>query len=328
MDYIITLGLCFISIISYAQYMVLLKPLKKRLIVFFWANVFAYLGYLSLYFVRKTILHHDTHAVEELLYEFTLTNVPLYILMALCWVGSLIILDLLMEKYDVSLVVPVTEIGILFTTIGYLLLGSQFSWIVIGSVSTVFIGALLSGMDKISWPNPFEDLKKIPKPLLAGGIIQSLLESSAMLVTFLCTNNTNITKNILSWLYDTFHHIYNVPFSFYHPFYYNVGVRFFISFIFILYLLIFRKHRWDIVTELTENTRTVLSISFLFFVGIMSYHMAYHNMPDKNVLSALRKLTIPTILFISYFQLEEKITQPKVIGCTIIVIGGMMSLLV
>ena len=327
MSYEIALLFCFISIVTYSLYMVALKPAKKRLLVFFWVNVFGYFGYLALYFFRKTVLEHDVHAIEELLYDFTFTNVPLYMLMALCWVGSLILLNALLDRFDVSLVVPVTEVGIVFTTAGYLALGNQFSWIVLASVFVVLVGAIISGMQTFTLSNPFKDLKKIPPILLAGGVLQAFFESAAMLVTFLCTHKTIITEEILMWLQDMFHHIYAVPFSFHQAFYYNVGVRFFITLFFLLYLLIFRNHRWDIITEVYNNPKYILGVSCIFLVAIVTYHMAYQDMPDKNVLAALRKLTIPTILGISYYTLGEKITRPKVIGCVVIVIGGMMSLL-
>jgi drug/metabolite transporter (DMT)-like permease len=328
MHYDIGLFLCFVSIVATAGYMVSLKNTKKRLIALFWANVFTYIGYLGIYFFKKTYLEHDTQAVEELLYNFTFTNVPLYILMALCWVGSLILLNHLMEQYDVSLVVPVTEVGILFTTIGYVVLGNQFSLIALLSVSIVFIGALVSGMKKFSITQPFKELKQFPYPLLVGGVMESIFEASAMMITFLVTQTTPITTEILEWLTNTFHHIYTVPFSFRHPFYYNVGVRFFITLIFLLYMIFSRKYTWDIITELYKDSWNILLVSALFLGATVAYHESYLMIPDKNVLAALRKLTIPTILTISHFFLKEKITPPKIIGCIIIVVGGMLSLLV
>ena len=123
-----------VSAFCFAFYAVSLKPFKDRLILFFWVNSFAYLGYLALYFVRNIVQKHDPHPIQHLLHEFTFTNIPFYILMACFWVGSLIVLDHLLDRYDVSLVMPITEISILFALAGYIALGSTFSWISIVSV--------------------------------------------------------------------------------------------------------------------------------------------------------------------------------------------------
>ena len=149
-----------------------------------------------------------------------------------------------------------------------------------------------------------------------------------MLITFLCTHKTATTIGIFSWLTITFKNIYDVPFSFHHPFYYTVGVRFFITVIFLLYLFMYKKYRTEIITHPFTNGKYTLTVSAIFLMAIVSYQMAYQEIPDKNILVALRKLTIPTILAISYYTLGEKITKPKIIGCVIIVIGGMLSLLI
>lgn len=323
-----SLFFCFISIIAYSTYMVSLKPVKERMLTLFWINTFGYLGYVLIYFVRKLHFEHDVRALEQLLFDVTLSNVPLYILMACFFVGSFVLLSYLMDHFEISLITPVTEISILFSTIGYLILGNPFSWVVLIGVSIIFVGAIISGMKTVSLPNPFKDLTLIPRMLVIGGCLQALFESGADLITFLCTTQTAINKEIFSFLNTTFQYVYDVPFSFHHPFYYNVGVRFFITLIFLLYLLIHKKYRTEIFTHPFKNGRQTLTISIIFIIAIVSYQNAYQDMPDKNVLTALRKLTIPTILLISYYTLGEKITRPKIIGCIIIVAGGMMSLLV
>lgn len=318
---------CFVSIITYSLYMVSLKPTQHRMLTLFWVNTFGYLGYVALYFIKKLHFEHDVRAFEQL-FTFTLSNVPLYILMACFFVGSLALLSYLLDHFEISLITPVTEISIFFTTLGYLALGNPFSWIVIASVIIIFFGAIISGMQTVSLTNPFQDLKKIPKQLLVGGTLQALFESGAMMVTFLCTHKTTVTQEIFSILTITFKYIYDVPFSFHQPFYYNVGVRFFITLVFLLYLFVHKKYRTEIITHPFTYPTQTLMISIFFLMAIVSYQNAYQDIPDKNVLVALRKLTIPTILFISYYTLGEQITKPKIIGCSIIVMGGMLSLLV
>lgn len=322
-----SLFFCFVSIVAYSLYMIALKPVQHRMLMLFWINIASYLGYVCLYFVRKLHFEHDVRAIEQLLFTVTLSNVPLYILMACLFVGSLALLSYLMDHFEISLITPVTEISILFTTLGYLALGNPFSWTVLLGVSIIFIGAIISGMKTFSLVNPFKDLKKIPRILCIGGTLQAFFEAGTMLITFLCTHQTAVTNKIFDLLTITFKNIYDVPFSFHQPFYYNVGVRFFIALIFLLYLVIHKKYRTEIITHPIDNARYTFAISAIFLISIVSYQTAYQDMPDKNVLVALRKLTIPTILFISYYTLGEQITRPKIIGCCIIVLGGMLSLL-
>ncbi|MFT6765447.1 MAG: drug/metabolite transporter (DMT)-like permease [Alteromonas naphthalenivorans] len=317
---------CIISIISYSFYMISLKPSKHRMLTFFWINTISYFGYVTIFFIRKLHFEHDVKALEQLLFTFTFTNVPLYILIACMFVISIAHLNYLMDHFEVSLITPVIEMSILFITLGYIALGNSSSSLVLASVFIIFIGAIISSMETFSFAQPFKDIKKISQKLLASGVLQAFLESSVMLITFLCTHRTTVTEGIIAWLDSVFKNVYDVPFSFHHPFYYTVGVRFFITIIFLLYLLIYQKHRLEILTHPFYNAREIITISAVFLIAIVSYQTAYQNIADKNILIALRKLTIPTILFISYYTLGEKITHPKIIGCSIIVCGGMLTL--
>jgi drug/metabolite transporter (DMT)-like permease len=319
---------CFISIFTYALYMVALKPVKHRMLTLFWLNTISYIGYISIFFVRKLHFEHDVKALEQLLFTFTFSNIPLYILVACCFVSSLALLNYLMNRFEISLIIPVTEVSILFTTLGYIALGNPSSPLVLIGVCIIFAGSIISGLTTLSLSNPLKDFKKISHTLMIGGILQAAFESSVMLITFLCTHKTAVTKEIITWLNITFKNIYDVPFSFHQPFYYTIGVRFFITIFFLLYLLIYKKYRLEIITHPFKNAWYMLSVSAIFLITIISYHEAYQGFADKNVFIALRKLSIPTILFISYYLLNEKITRPKIIGCLIIVFGGMFSLLV
>lgn len=315
------------SIVSYAGYMIMLKQSKDRLIVLFWASLVTYIGYLGLLFIRKTVFAHDTKGLEQVIYHFTFTNMPLYIAMAISAVTSLALLNYLLDHFDVSLVVPVTETGILFTTIGYVLLGEHFSYTTLASIIVVFIGALFSGLDTFSFKKPLAVFKKFPLMLLIGGLLEALCDAFTLIITFICTKDTPVTEKIMSWLSSTFEHIHHIPFNFLHPFYYNLGVRFFIVSIFFFYIVFIKKYGAKIITECKEHYFNIIAVSCCFLIYIVTYHEAFNHIEEKSVLEALSKLSIPTILFISYLTLSEKITPAKLIGCTLIVAGGAMILL-
>ncbi len=66
----------------------------------------------------------------------------------------------------------------------------------------------------------------------------------------------------------------------------------------------------------------------MFTASIVAYHNAFFMLEDKNIVTALSKLSIPMILIIGNIFLKEKITLPKIVGCGIIVAGGLINFLV
>jgi drug/metabolite transporter (DMT)-like permease len=323
------LGLIYtlLAVIFYSFYTIGLKSVKDRMVVFFWVNIFAYLGYLGIYAFRQAFIDHRPHPIEALLYDFTLTNIPFYILMACFWVGSLVVLDYLLDNYDVSIAIPVTEVSILFSTIGYILLGQSFSFISLLSITIVFIGAIISAFDKLSLSDPLAPLRRFPKALIFAGILESSLSAGSKMVTFICTHTTSVTEEILGWMNNAFQHIYKLPFSFHNPFYYNVGVRFFIAVVFLIYILGIKKMSTKIFTILHQQWKHIAGLAILFLGSVTTYHSAFFLLEDKTVLTALSKLSIPLILIIGHILLKEKVTQPKLVGCAIILLGGLISFL-
>lgn len=315
------------SATAYSFYAISLKPFKERIILFFWVNIFVYLAYLSIYFFRTVILEYQPHPLHNLLFEFTFTNIPFYILTSCFWVGTLLMLNYLLEQFEVSLVMPVTEISILFILLGYIILGAKFSVLSLIGVTIVFIGAIISAFDKLSMTDPLGPLKAIPVALLCGGIIESLLESGTSWIAFICTHETAQTIGIHNWMNNMFMHIHHLPFSFHNPFYYNVGVRFFIALIFLSYIIIIKNTREKLLSTLFENKAYILIVGTFFATSVICYHTAFFILEDKSILTALTKLSIPMILVIGYFYLQEKITAPKIAGCALIIGGGIVSLL-
>lgn len=324
-----SIGLFYIAlyVIAYSVFTVSLKPAKDRLVVFFWANVWAYIGYLGIFLSHQILVDHPLRKIEDMLFDFTFINIPFYLLMAIFWVGSLIVLNDLFERFDVSLVVPVTQITLLFTTIGYLILGIPFSWVSLLSVVTVFVGSVISAFDTLSWKDPLGPLKRIPISLLLGGTIQALLNAGTNFVTYICTHPTSITKEIVSWVTNIFHHIYRLPFSFHEPFYYNVGVRFFIALIFFVYMIVFKNMFKEIFYLLLRHFTYIAWTGTLFLLSVLGYQSALFSVQNANTVLALTQLSIPLILIIGNIFLKEKMTQPKIVGCVIIVLGGFISLL-
>ena len=66
-------------------------------------------------------------------------------------------------------------------------------------------------------------------------------------------------------------------------------------------------------------------VSFFFTSFIITYNSAFLLFQDKSILIAISKITVPITLLISYWILKEKITQPKIIGTTLIMIGALLN---
>ena len=77
-----------ISILTLCLYNVLIKKFPHKFILFFFVNVFSYLGFLGIYFFRVFVLQHDLGALHELIVNYTDQNVPLYVLIAFAGTGS------------------------------------------------------------------------------------------------------------------------------------------------------------------------------------------------------------------------------------------------
>lgn len=324
---LLAIGYAVVSGLFYSSYAINIKRSTNRIIVFFWVNIVTYLCYLTLFFVKDAILLKDRHPIEHLIHEFTLTNAPFYLLMACFWVGSLIVLDYLFTHYEVSRVTPALHIGIIISTFGYMLLGKSFSNGELVGVFTIFIGAYISTYKDFSLKSLYTPLQRVAPLLLVAVIIETLLVSGSQWITFICTQKTIITEEIQSWAQHISHHIHGLPFGFHNPFYYNVGVRFFIVVVFISYILLFTDDRKKIVLVLRNQFGQILFVSFCFAGFILTYYSAFFLFQDKDMLSAISKLGIPATLIAGHFVLKEKITQPKIVGTGFILIGGLLNLI-
>lgn len=324
--FIIAVGYAALSGLLYSLYLVAIKKCSEdRIIIFFWTNIITYLIYLGIYFFYNIITKHKVQPVQELIHNFTLTNAPFYFLMACFWVGSLLILDYLLNRHELSLIIPITHIGILISVLGYTLLGDTYPVEEFIGKCFIFIGAIITSYRHVSIKTLFSQLKKVPFILLLAGLIEALLSSGAKWITFLCTEKTPVTRDILEWAQGVSYKVDGPSFGFHTPFYYNVGVRFFIALIFIIYIFSFTNDKNKIFSVFYKKFWNIMIVSFFFTSFIITYNSAFLLFQDKSILIAISKITVPITLLISYWILKEKITQPKIIGTTLIMIGALLN---
>lgn len=317
-----------LSALTFALYSIIIKgSFAHRLVALFWIQVTTYLGFIGTYLVKKHILAHSVHDVEALIFEFTFTNAPLYVAMALMFVGAQLIFNRLLNQFDISLVAPLTQMSLLFTTIGLLFLGDPLSVVTILSVAVVFVGALLTSFPSFSVSAPFGPLKIIPRSLFKQAILEAALTAGAALVTFQCTQKTVMTESVQLWIKTITRHVYSFPFSFFNPFHYNLGVRFFIVSIFLGYLLSHADYRKYLFGIFFRHPKALLAAGCSYFVSEYFFQYAYYIFADKKAVTALGKLSIPFILLFSVLFLKEKLTVPKIVGTSLIIGGGLIALL-
>lgn len=312
-----------ISAFTFALYSILVKkiPPKDMLICLFWVHTITYLGFLSIYLFRKFALAHDVFAIEQLIHEYTFYNAPLYILIGITFLGSLLLYHKLIAEYPVSQVLPFAQISLLFIMTGYLLLGDPFSLSAFIGVLIVCFGSIISAIESFHWPNVFEPIRKLPRGLVIGILCEAVLITVNALITFFVTQKTPIDEYVMGSLKHIF------PFSFYNPFYFNLGARFFIMITFLIYLFQSNKYQGRIIKTLRENFMNILLIGVIYLTSAYTYQDAYFLTKDLNVLAALSKLSIPIVLLLSVLLLDEKLTLQKIIGSVLIVGGGAIALL-
>ena len=323
------LGTTAATILTFSFYSIFLKLYPKKMILLFWVEIITYLCFAGLFLFYQIVLEHDMSAFEELIYDYTYTNLPMYALMAMCFVGFLLVLNYLLDHFDVSLITPLTQISLLFTVVGYFALGEQFSYIVLASVLVIFLGAILSSLKKFSWPNPFIEFKNISMSLIAFTVIYALLVTATNLVTHQVTRITPQTLSIIHWIKYAIKSFHVFPFRFYNPFFFNLGVRFFIMIFFIItFFITEEKHIKAPFIAIKKDFWFILKTSLCYFIFSYTYYYSYMHISNANILEALNKLTIPTILVMGNLMLGEKITAPRVVGSIVIFLGGVIILFI
>lgn len=306
-----------LSIITFALYVVLLKktPSDRYLITLFWVQACAYSMYIFVYLFRKIILQHDVSAIEKLLHAYTFTNAPLYALYAVCFLWSIVIFRDLLVQFDVSLIVPFSQVSLLMTYLGITFLGDPFSWLEFAGIIVICVGAIVTATSHFDVRSPERLLTTLPPALVKGVAKEAILKACTLIIIYLITTSTSTNETIITSLGHVF------PFAQYESFYANLGTRFFITAIF--YWMLRRQDRYknSIFSTLTTYWREIVGLSLIYFVSTMTYQFAFYLTEDKGMLAALTKLNVPVLLFFASVILKETMTSEKIIGSLIVVCG-------
>jgi hypothetical protein len=162
-------------------------------------SLFTCLGFVFIYLLQTFVLQHDLSAVHELILNYTFDNLPLYITIAFSFLISMIISEKLLDGYDLSLVIPISQFGILLASAGYIALGDPFQWFLLIGVLIVCLGSfvlsLSAATEQLSF-RMFSAFRHIPGKLWALVVGQALCCATSAVVSYLGMKETAHTDAI------------------------------------------------------------------------------------------------------------------------------------
>jgi drug/metabolite transporter (DMT)-like permease len=307
-------------------YNVLIKKFPEKFILFFLVNIFSYLGFLGIYFFRVFVLQHDLSAFHELVFNYTYQNVPLYVLIAFSYLGYMIVSEKLLNGYDLSLVIPISQFGMLLASSGYIALGDPFKWSLVLGLCVLCAGTFIISLASIpasSTETVLVRWKKIPQKLWLLTMLQACFFILSSMITYLGTKETVRTEMIMYSL----RRMHMGPISFHSAFYFNLGQQFFSVIISTAYVLIRTKYRDELLTPIIKNSRYFLEIFLSYIIASYAYFIAFTMTKDTTILLGLDNLSIPITLLFAFWILKEELNGTKILGSALIVLGGVIAVL-
>jgi uncharacterized membrane protein len=319
-------NLIFFSIIALSFYNILLKRSSQKLLLLFWVNVFSYLGFVGIYLFKQVLFQHELHPIHQLIFDYTLEDIPLYIVIAFSFLISMIISEKLLDGYDLSLVIPISQFGTLLAAAGYVVLGDPFQWSLVIGVLIVCSGTFilsLSASGEGTLSHVLAAFRKIPTRLwLLVGVQAVCLMVSAM-ASYIGTKETVRTDVIM----DSLRSLHWGPIAFHNAFYFNLGQQIFSVAIFLSYMLARKTYRVELFGPLQANATYALLVAFAYVAAEYAYFMAFTITSDTTILLALDNLSIPMTLLLSFLFLKEAMDRQKMLGSSLILVGGVVAAL-
>jgi hypothetical protein len=156
----------------------------------------------------------------------------------------LIISEKLLEGYDLSLVIPISQFGILLASAGYIALGAPFQWSFAVSIVVLCLGTFilsLSATAKSLSLHIFAEFRKIPRNLWMLVVLQALCFTVSAVVSYLGTKETVRTDALM----DGMRRLHLGPIAFHGAFYFNLGQQLYSVSLFLIYILVRKKYRLD-----------------------------------------------------------------------------------
>jgi drug/metabolite transporter (DMT)-like permease len=238
----------------------------------------------------------------------------------------MIISEKLLEGYDLSLVIPISQFGVLLASAGYIALGDPFQWSLLVGIVILCLGTFILPLSATAKPlsvSMFAEFRRIPSSLWLLDVLQALCFTVSAVVSYLGTKETVRTHTLM----DALNRLHLGPIAFHGSFYFNLGQQVYSIAIFLVYILVRKKYRREIFSPLTTSVKYLLLVVLAYIAAEYAYFSAFTVTSNSTILLVLDNLSIPITLSFSYFLLKEQIDQIKLIGSSLIVLGGLIAAL-
>jgi drug/metabolite transporter (DMT)-like permease len=318
--------LALVSVLLQNLYSVSAKRIENRTALFFWSNVFTYVGFLAVYFARRRAEADGGQVLTDLVFRYTLDQAPLYVLYAAGFVGSMLVFRKLLAGYDLSLMMPLSQLSILLTTVGYVALGVRPAWQEVAGLLILSPGLVVVSLPADALSSPallIGRLRAVSGRLWGLALLMASLTTLTALVTYLGTKATVETTELARALEESLH----LQVFFLDPFHFSLGAQFFSVLMFLGVLAPRREDRSALLPALRDGGVIYVLITLMSFVANLAFQKAFELAPEPTILLVINKLSIPIVLGFSVLLLGERLTPPRIAGSGLILGGGLLAAL-
>ena len=305
-------------------YFLLLNHISKHILkIYFGIHFLTYASIILLFLFEDVFIRLSSHPLKTIMFDFTYTNFPLYMLSSCCLIGSYSLLEFLTNHYPITQIIALSQLSILFTTIGYHFLGDRMSIASFIAIMIILIGSLITGLTHFSLKEPKSILKQYNKKLIAWCLLTSILIAIPAIITYICTAYYDpITQNILHTLTK---HTHGIPFAPVIPLYMNIGVQCFNLVLLLIWILYRSTKPIDLLNFLVLNKKIILGLALLHIGYIYCYYSVFDMIENKNIISGIVQLYLPLTMICSTFIYHQKWNKFEIAGMSIIAIGSILS---
>jgi len=314
------------AMILLTVYFLLLNQVSKHVLrVYFWIHLLTYSAIATLFIFEDTFIRFDPNPLKTIIFDFTVTNFPLYLLSAICLIGSYILFDYLAQHHNLSKIVALSQMSVVVSTIGYSLLGDRTNLISIVGTCIIVIGALISGLTRLSIFHPIASLKEYDKSLVFWSMLNACLIAMPELITYLCTAHYDpTTKELLKALTK---HTHGIPFATVIPLYMNVGVQCFNMILLLMWIWHTSKKHLNLKLFVFSHKKLVLTLAALHIGYIYCYYSVFDMIENKNIITGIVQLYMPLTMIGGALLYRQHWNKFEIIGMSIITIGTIITVL-
>lgn len=168
--------------------------------------------------------------------------------------------------------------------------------------------------------------KDYDEELFKYGMMYAFLQTSRVIITYMCTAKMNpTTHSILQVLTK---HLHVIPFAPLSPLHFNIGVQCITVITLFVYTAYYLDKPDSIINGIKKNFKVVLLLSGLSTTFFFLYLKAFGMVDNKDIVVGVHKLYVPFTIFIGYMMNNEKPSKQTIIGVCLIICGSMYTVLV